>query len=101
LREHRLEHCEHRLGGLLCSLITDQIGELVPTSTNGPHITTEVIHEDLRRVRGSAHDHAHLHLVPGHLFIVFKEILEPLHNPDVFHVHNGLIGHSPFEHGPV
>jgi hypothetical protein len=85
LREHRLEHREHRLRGLSGRSVADEVSKLLAASVNGAHVAAKVVHEDFRGIRAAIH---HLALVLVITLIVAFEIVlehvkEALHDADV------------------
>jgi hypothetical protein len=95
LRQHWLEHRKHRVGGLGSGRVTHEISQFFATRIDGAHVATEIVHEDLRRIRTAIEDFSSrvflvrillfLHLV-FHLHGIVCLVEEALHDADVFHV---------------
>jgi hypothetical protein len=82
LREHRLKHREHRLRGLGCSGVADEVSQLVAARVNGTHVTAQVVHKDLGRIGTTLH---HLVIVPLVLTVIHR-VQEALHDADVLDI---------------
>jgi hypothetical protein len=99
LREHRLEHRKHGIGGFGRGLVAYQIGQLFATRIDRAHVTTKVIHEDFRRINAPI-EHFCSHTLVGSFFLlelVFflaNVVEEALHNADVFVVVLHLVFHG-------
>jgi hypothetical protein len=85
LREHRLKHREHRLRGLGCSGVANEVSQLVAARVNGTHVTAQIVHEDFGRVRATLH-HLVIVLVVPLVLTVIHRVQEALHDADVLDI---------------
>jgi hypothetical protein len=94
LGEHRLQHREHRLGGLGGRRIANEVSKLFTASVNRAHVPAKVVHEDFGRVGTALH---HLAFVLAITFLVFaleivlEHVKETLHDADI--VNRGVAIH--------
>jgi hypothetical protein len=82
---------------LLRSVVAHHIGKLLEPSVYRAHVTTQVIHQDLRRVRPTVHELAHVGLIVilTHA-IVFAH--QNGHNPDFIRIHLAALKHGPIQY---
>jgi hypothetical protein len=95
--KHRLQKRKHFRRCLLGGVIADHIGKLLKPSVYRAHVTTQVIHQDLRRVRPTVHEltHVRLIIVPAHI-VIFAH--QNGHNPDFIRIHLAALKHGPIQY---
>jgi hypothetical protein len=95
--KHGLQKRKHFRRRLLGSVIADHIGKFFEPSVYRAHVATQVIHQDLRRVRPTIHElgHVRLVIVPTHI-VIFAH--QNGHNPDLVGIHLATLKHGPIQH---
>jgi hypothetical protein len=95
--KHGLQKRKHFRRRLLGSVIADHIGKFFEPSVYRAHVATQVIHQDLRRVRPTVHELGHVGLV-----IVFAHVVvfahQDGHDSDLIRVHLAALKHGPIQH---